>query len=169
MRGDIIHDSPHFLFGMKKIDTKITDFIQSHHLLTIATSKSNEPYCANAFYVYLEKENMLVFMSHEDTKHIRDAFLQKIVAGTIAAETNDINLIKGIQFQGILSKLEFGMLLSAKKHYLKKFPYSKMLTADFYGIEITFIKMTDNTLGFGKKLVWKKTKSTYCSYMRVLE
>jgi len=44
------------------IDKRIIDFIKAHHLLTLATSKDNTPYCANCFYVYDEKKNWLIFL-----------------------------------------------------------------------------------------------------------
>ncbi len=37
---------------MNKPDKKITEFILKHHVLTLATSADNSPWCANCFYVY---------------------------------------------------------------------------------------------------------------------
>ena len=44
-------------------DKRIIEFIKRHHLLTLATSKDNTPYCCNVFYVYDEKNNSLIFSS----------------------------------------------------------------------------------------------------------
>ena len=35
-------------------DKRIIEFIKRHHLLTLATSKDNIPYCCNVFYLYDE-------------------------------------------------------------------------------------------------------------------
>ena len=54
------------------IDKRIIDFIQEHHLLTLATSKDNIPYCCNVFYIYNKKNNSLIFSSDTKTKHAQD-------------------------------------------------------------------------------------------------
>jgi uncharacterized protein YhbP (UPF0306 family) len=53
----------------KMIDPRIVKFFRKHHVLTIATSVDNEPWCANCFYVYLEEEDSLVFTTGGDTRH----------------------------------------------------------------------------------------------------
>ena len=140
---------------MKALNKRIVKFIKKHHVLTLATSKNNEPYCANCFYVFLEDENMLVFTSDIDTKHIKDSLKQNIVAGTIALETRIVGKIRGIQFIGIISKPTDELLKKAEKKYLKRFPYARLMDTTLWVVELTFIKMTDNRLGFGKKLIWE--------------
>jgi len=54
------------------IDKRIIRFFRKHHVLTIATSHENEPWCASCFYVYLEEENALVFTSDLKTRHGQD-------------------------------------------------------------------------------------------------
>jgi uncharacterized protein YhbP (UPF0306 family) len=44
----------------------------------------------------------------------------------------------------------------AKTKYLKAFPYAEKMKAQLWAMQLTFIKMTYNKLGFGKKLVWQK-------------
>ena len=141
---------------MIKIDNKIIKFIKEHHVLTLATSNNNMPYCANCFYAYLEDENALVFTSDEDTKHIKDVVEQKYVAGSIVLETKTVGKIQGIQFNGDLYKPENELLKKAKKKYMKAFPYAVLMKTTLWVLDISFIKMTDNRLGFGKKLIWKK-------------
>jgi len=137
------------------MDTKITKFLLKHHLLTLATSSDNEPYCCSLFYAYLESHEMLIFMSQDKTKHIRDIKYNNKVAGTIAPETS-ISKVQGIQLTGTVEALDGQLLALAKAAYQKKFPMSKLMEGVIYGIELNYIKMTDNTLGFGKKLIWTK-------------
>jgi uncharacterized protein YhbP (UPF0306 family) len=66
---------------MNKLEKRIIDFIKEHHVLTMATSKNNQPYCANCFYAYLEDENAFVFTSDMDTKHIKDALEAELRCG----------------------------------------------------------------------------------------
>lgn len=139
-----------------KPDNRIVEFIHEHHVLTLATSFNEEPWCANCFYVYLEDENGLVFTSDFDTKHIQQASHNIYVAGSIVLETSIIGKIQGIQFQGIISQPQDELHEKAKKAYLKRFPIAMLMDTHLWVVDLTYIKMTDNRLGFGKKLIWSK-------------
>lgn len=139
---------------MKEIDPRIIKFINKHHVLTLATSNANIPYCANCFYVYSEDDNLLIFTSDFETKHIRDIVNQNIVAGSVVLETNVIGKIQGIQFQGKISEPKGEMLKKVKSKYLKRFPVAMLMKTTLWQVELTFLKFTDNRLGFGKKLIW---------------
>ena len=141
---------------MDELNSRITNFIKEHHVLTLATSNNNIPYCANCFYAYDELNNQLIFTSDEDTKHIKDTKDQNIVGGSIVLETKTIGKIQGIQFNGIIKEAINETYKNANKLYLKKFPYAILKTTKLWIIELSYIKMTDNKLGFGKKLIWKK-------------
>lgn len=141
---------------MSKPEKRIVEFIKEHHVMTLATSKENKPYCANCFYAYLKDENAFVFTSDEDTKHIQDSLEQNYVAGSVVLETKTVGKIQGIQFNGVLLKLENELHKKAKKLYLKRFPYAVLMKTTLWVLELSFIKMTDNRLGFGKKLIWEK-------------
>lgn len=139
-----------------KPDTKIISFIDEQKNLTLCTCINNTPYCANCFYVLLKDENFLVFKSEEKTTHIQQALNNKNIAGTILPDINKIGTIKGVQFTGSFFIPADDILLKAKKKYYTKFPVAAAIKSDFWAIELTSIKMTDNTLGFGRKLLWEK-------------
>ena len=141
---------------MNKLDKKAINFIKEHHVLTLATSNNNKAYCANCFYAYMEDENMLVFTSDIDTKHIKNVLENNYVAGSIVLETNIVGKIQGIQFNGIMTQPENEILKKANKTYIKRFPFAKLMKTTLWTIDLTFIKMTDNRLGFGKKIIWEK-------------
>jgi hypothetical protein len=140
--------------GWKMIDNKIIRFFRKHHVLTISTSVNNEPWCANCFYVYLEEENALVFTTGNDTRHGKEFAENAHVAGSVVLETMVIGKIRGIQFQGVVSEPEGEMISKAKWAYLKRFPPAALMDTHLWIVKLTFIKMTDNRLGFGKKLIW---------------
>ena len=140
--------------GWKMIDNKVIRFFRKHHVLTIATTVENEPWCANCFYVYLEEENALVFTTDSDTRHGKEFAKNPLVAGSVVLETMMIGKIRGIQFQGIVSEPEGRMLSKARSAYLKRFPPAVLMDTHLWVVKLTFIKMTDNRLGFGKKLIW---------------
>jgi uncharacterized protein YhbP (UPF0306 family) len=97
-------------------------------------------------------------MSSKETKHIAEALQQPQVAGTIVSESLTIARIQGIQFTGRFLKPHGKIFDDAKKLYLKKFPVATFFDSDLWSIEITFVKMTDNTLGYGKKITWLREK-----------
>jgi uncharacterized protein YhbP (UPF0306 family) len=139
----------------KIIDPRIIKFFRKHHVLTIATTVNNEPWCANCFYVYLEEENAVVFTTGGDTRHGKEFVENPFVAGSVVLETMVIGKIRGIQFQGIVSEPEGDLLARAKSGYLKRFPVAALMDTRLWVVKLTHIKMTDNRLGFGKKLIWK--------------
>ncbi len=138
------------------IDKKIIRFFRKHHVLTIASSVNNEPWCANCFYVYLEEENTLVFTTGTDTRHGKEFAKNPLVAGSVVLETMVIGKIRGIQFQGIVSEPEGEMISKAKLAYLKRFPPAALMDTHLWVVKLIHIKMTDNRLGFGKKVIWPR-------------
>lgn len=140
------------------IDQRIIKLIQKHHIFTLATSSDNIPYCSTCFYAYHSDENLFIFTSEIDTRHIKEALKQSKVAGAIALETKIVGKIRGVQFTGKISELSGDDLKKLKKIYLAKFPYVTPFIKDtpFWKIEPDFFKLTDNNLGFGKKILWTK-------------
>jgi uncharacterized protein len=141
---------------MEKPEKRIADFIEKHHVLTLATSSENQPWCANCFYAYLEDENMLVFTSDEDTRHVAEVSLNQVVAGSIVLETSVVGKIQGIQFAGIMEKPTGELAKKVNLAYLKRFPFAALMNTSLWVIKLNYIKMTDNRLGFGKKLIWER-------------
>jgi uncharacterized protein len=136
------------------IDSRVIRFFKKHHVLTIATTVQDEPWCANCFYVYLEEENALVFTTGNDTRHGKEFIKNPMVAGSVVLETMLIGKIRGIQFQGIISEPEGNILEMSEGAYLKRFPVAALMDTRLWIVKLTYIKMTDNRLGFGKKIIW---------------
>ena len=138
-------------------EKRIVDLIKKHHVLTLATSSDNLPWCAHCFYTYIEDKNWLVFTSEASTKHVQDTLAQPEVAGGIVLETMNVGKIRGIQLRGIMrqpSETEGDQLKTA---YLKRFPFAVLMNiSSLWILEIHYIKMTDNRLGFGTKAIWEK-------------
>lgn len=139
-----------------KPEKRVVEFIKEHHVLTLATTVDNQPYCANCFYAYLEDENILVFSSDEDTKHISDVRKNRLVAASVVLETKTVGKIQGLQIMGEMLEAKEEALKRANKAYLKRFPYAILKSTKLWLLDISFIKMTDNRLGFGKKILWEK-------------
>lgn len=138
------------------IDERIRKFFRKHHVLTIATSTDAGTWCANCFYVYLEEENALVFTTDPETRHGKEFLINNLVAGSVVLETRIIGMIRGIQFLGIVSEPEGDLAAKSKRAYLKRFPVAMLMDTHLWVVQLTYIKMTDNRLGFGKKLIWER-------------
>jgi uncharacterized protein len=137
-------------------EKNINEFIQKHHIFTLATCNNNIPYTSTCFYVYLAELNLFVFTSDSGSRHVDEMLAQPIVAGAIALETTMIGKIQGIQFTGKSFLLENDLYGIANKAYLKRFPIANFKKLELWGIYPDYIKMTHNRLGFGKKLIWNQ-------------
>jgi uncharacterized protein YhbP (UPF0306 family) len=144
---------------MKKPEKRIIDFIHQHHVLTLATSVNHNPWCANCFYVYLEEENCFVFTSDDNTKHVMDVMENPRVAGSVVLETGVVGKIRGIQFRGKMEIPKNQLAQKSKSAYLKRFPFAVLMKTSLWVVHVDYIKMTDNRLGFGKKLIWDNSET----------
>lgn len=129
---------------------KIAAFLSEHHLLTLATSYENSPQCSNLFYTYLPDKQFFVVASDKDTEHMRNVLSNSHVAGSVALETKTVGKIQGVQFKGVMEKASS----TDASAYLKAFPYARAMNPTLWTIRLKEMKLTDNRLGFGKKLIW---------------
>ncbi len=148
----LVHSSHFFMHP----DSKIATFLKKHHVLTLATASGDQPWVANCFYAFLEEEMSFVFTSGYETRHIQEVLVNYKVAGNVVLETSIIGKIQGIQFSGMLLKVEGESLKIASSAYLKRFPFTALMDTTLWILQIDYLKMTDNRLGFGKKLVWER-------------
>ena len=137
------------------VDKKITSFIKKHHVLTLATVDENGlPYVANCFYAYDSARNIFIFTSDTTTRHGEHMVAKPNVALSIPLETRVVGRVQGIQICGIAERGDE----EARLCYIKRFPYAAAADLELWMVEPTMMKLTDNTLGFGKKLVWQSAE-----------
>ncbi len=138
---------------MNKDLEKISVFIQKHHVLSLATTNGEELSVCSLFYVYSEEKLTFVVASSEETLHVKHILHNATVAGNIVLETKTIGKIKGLQFRGNMHELHDKSL---KKLYFKAFPYALAMIPKLWQIEVDYFKLTDNRLGFGKKIIYSR-------------
>lgn len=137
------------------IDERIIKFLGRHHVLNLATiAEDGTPYCAACFYAYDAERNRLIFTSDDTTRHAREMEAHPEVACAITLETRIVGKVQGAQICGRAERGDE----EDKACYIKRFPYAAIAPLTIWAIEPSFIKLTDNTLGFGKKLVWNSQK-----------
>ena len=144
-----------FIFMNMSIPNHISTFISSCVNLTVATCSDNQPYCANCFYVFIPDENLLICKSDRESVHMKQAVENNLVAGTILPNALDFSAIKGIQFTGVFILPDNALY---KEQYIAKYPMAKDMPGSIWMIQLSEIKMTDNSLGFGTKIHWSRVE-----------
>jgi len=137
-------------------DSKIIEFLKENAVVSIATSIKNQPHCASCYYAFVEGDNYIAFKSDSDTRHIEEALQNSKVAGTILPDKIVKSKPKGIQFTGTFMKADGAVGKKAKEAYLRKYPVAGIFRGEIWMIELNHIKFTDNTLVFGKKILWER-------------
>ncbi len=136
---------------MHKDLQKINEFISNHHVMSLATTDKEDVSVCSLFYAYDENNLCFVVASSDDTLHVKHLLKNPAVAGNILLETDEVGKIQGLQFRGRMLPLESASL---KKLYFKTFPYAVAMMPKLWQIEVNYFKLTDNRLGFGKKIIY---------------
>ncbi len=137
-------------------DPRFIHFIQKHHVLTIATSHQNQSWCAACFYAFNSKNGVFVFTSDDNTRHINEILTNNRVAANIIRETKVIGIIQGLQISGTVERIDNEKMRELQITYLKKFPFAILANTSLWALYPNSLKLTDNKLGFGTKLIWQK-------------
>ncbi|MCC3704924.1 YhbP family protein [Rouxiella badensis] len=134
----------------------ISRYLSKNHVLALCAHAEGDIWSANCFYVTDVERMCLYFMTELKTRHGSLMHKNPQVVGTIATQPKTIALIKGIQYSGTATLLEGEEDKVGRALYCKHFPVAIAMKAPVWQLQLNEIKMTDNTLGFGKKLMWKR-------------
>ena len=139
--------------------TRIKLFLAAHTTLTLATiTEDGRPQAASLFFAEMA-DLSLIFISEQKTLHSLNIKRNKQVAATIYVDGQEWQSIKGIQLEGICMALVGQEARAARAVYLAKYPFiarnrflAMMLKiVTFYKIVPTWIRLIDNSRGFGHK------------------
>lgn len=145
---------------MTIIDPRIIQFIQANHVLSLSVMQDERLWAASLFYctdLMSPSQLKLIVVSDLNTQHGQWMKDSVHIAGTIAGQPQKIIDIQGIQFQGIIQLLSGEDALRANTLFYDKFPEARGFTAPVWQINCNLLKYTDNSLGFGTKLIWSNT------------
>jgi len=131
-------------------------YLKKQHVLSVCTGSGEDLWCANCYYVFNEARMAFWLMTETDTRHGALMLMQTHVAGTISGQPKSILLIKGVQYRGRVHRLSDARAAAALQAYQKRFPVAKKVSAPLWEIALDELKMTDNALGFGHKIVWRR-------------
>ncbi|AVF36017.1 YhbP family protein [Rahnella sikkimica] len=137
----------------------ILKFLTKNHVLALCAAADGEMWSANCFYVTDAENLSLYFMTELKTLHGTLMAKSPPVVGTVAPHPKTIALIKGIQYRGDATILSGEEESHARRLYCQHFPVAIAMKAPVWALKLNSIKMTDNALGFGKKLLWERALS----------
>lgn len=136
------------------MDKRITDFMNDQRVASICCiDNDGKPYCFSCFYALDEETQMLYFKTSSNTYHAPLLVNHPNIAGTIQPDKLNPLAIKGIQFNGVVVHGDH-----ASSVYHRKYPFALAMSGEVWAIQLQYIKMTDNSLGFGKKITWELTE-----------
>lgn len=142
--------------------------LEVHNTLTLATCNDGRPWAASLFFASDSGLN-LYFVSDSSTRHARDIAASPDVVATVNADTSRWADVCGLQIQGRATVVEGLARANALRHYLAKFAEVRALfeapqrpdettigerlkAANVYRVEPRWIRLIDNSRGFGFKL-----------------
>jgi uncharacterized protein YhbP (UPF0306 family) len=134
-------------------------FIKKQKCVSICcVNEQGKPYCFSSYYALNAEENLLYFKSAADTSHIKFMKRNPVIAGTILPDKLQVLVVQGIQFQGLFLCSHDNTAHDASKLYYRKFPFALVIPGEIWTIQLTQIKMTDSTKGFGNKSAWVRAE-----------
>lgn len=135
----------------------IAAFISNQSSASICCiDEQDKPYCFSCFYAFSQEEGLLYFKSSAHSRHAVLLNLNHCIAGTILPDKLNKLHIKGIQFEGQVLRAENPLVKKSLTNYLRKHPVALAMPGEVWTIQLDNIKMTDSTLGFGKKISWQR-------------
>jgi uncharacterized protein len=149
------------------MNESIIKFIEKQKVATVCCiDDDGSPYCFSCFYVFDKSSYFLYFKTSSSSHH--SSLLEKnpAVAGTIQPDKLNPLAIKGLQYQGHVLNTDDVKSGIAKAFYHYRFPFASVMPGHVRIIELTEIKMTDNSAGFGKKILWKKDNENVAENIR---
>ncbi|MCF1504274.1 pyridoxamine 5'-phosphate oxidase family protein [Afifella sp. H1R] len=137
-------------------DPRINTFLASHHVLALACSDGKEVWAANCFYLWLPQSASFVILTDGSTRHAEMMRARDEVAGCVAGQPEKVEDIKGVQFSARATCLPDASAVAVRALYEARFPVASKMPAPVWLLAADFLKYTDNSLGFGTKILWRR-------------
>lgn len=139
---------------------KALNYLNTHHVLTLATHGTGGVWSAALFYV--NRDFTLYFLSAPSTRHIRNLDVNNQVAVTINENYGEWTAIKGIQLEGEVHQITaIKQIEEVKALYEKKFPFNgpeapfeitvALSSVNWYVCNPSSMYFIDNSLGLGHR------------------
>lgn len=134
----------------------ISNWLNKQHVLSYCVGQGETLWCANAFYVFNPEAMVFYLLSDQSTRHGEIIGMRAMTAGTVSGQTKNVALIRGVQFRGEILLSDDASTDAIREQYCRRFPVARVMRAPIWVLRADELKMTDNTLGFGKKFYWTR-------------
>ncbi len=133
-------------------------YLESHNVMTLATSGPEGPWAAAVFYV--TDGFTFYFLSSPRSRHSLNVAAEPRVAATVQEDYGDWGEIKGIQLEGEAYRIEGAERAAAGERYGGKFPVIRDPEQEiaraldkiaWYRLEPRRLYLIDNSLGLGHR------------------
>jgi uncharacterized protein len=146
------------------LSSRIAAFLDTHHVMSLATLGPDGPYAASLFYA---RDGLaLIWISDSASRHSIHIASRPEVAATIAFDYHDFVEIEGLQVFGRARRIADGaQRLRARDRLHARYPFLERILgvpqqlraaydrAQIYRLEPARIVLIDNRRGFGSKEV----------------
>ncbi len=137
---------------------RVEEFLDRHHVMTLATTAAGAPWAAAVFYV---RDGLrLYFVSSPRSRHAQELASNPHVAAAIQGECRNWVEIEGVQLEGRVAPVGDGELPRVRALYGARFPFlgeapPAILTAlarvRWYELVPEALYLLDNSRGFGNR------------------
>jgi len=141
----------------------IRAFLAKHTTMTLATiGPDGAPHATDVYYA--ETGDLgLYFVSVPGSRHSRDLAHDPRVAATIHADSTRWRDIRGVQLEGVCSRVTNEERAAAWARCTAKFPFmladaalaGALQKVDMYRVTPHWLRWIDNTAGLGHNLEWR--------------
>ena len=139
---------------------RIAEFLDAHHVMSLATCGPHGPHAANVFYA--RDDLFLVWVSDPQSRHSTNIAINPQVGATIAPDYRDFAEIRGVQIFGQAYRVgDAAARYSARALMARRYPILQhpcdpkikqaLSSADLYQLVPNRIVLIDNRRGFGHK------------------
>ncbi len=146
---------------MKKAELRqVRDFLNAHHILTLATiGIHGEPQAADLYYVVLD-DLRICFISTTSSRHIANIQRNPRVACTVHTVAIEWRDIRGVQIEGTCAPLTHLEGMKAWARYTIRFPFvlkdaqlrEALKGVQIYSITPHWLRWIDNSVQLGHKV-----------------
>ena len=139
---------------------EVAEFLQRHHVMTVATQDGEGPWAAALFYAM--DGGALIFLSSPTSRHSQHLARHPRCAATIQSQPQDWASIQGVQLEGEVAELAGAEREAAEHRYGERFPFVRVGAAAgpiaealarvrWYRLRVARLYFIDNRHGFGKR------------------
>lgn len=141
------------------MDKKIVEFLKSQNCATVCcTDEVGKPYCFSCFYAFDYNNGTIYFKSSANSQHAVLMKRNPFIAGTVLPDKLNKLAVKGIQFEAEVMDSTAPEVKEGSRNYFIKHPVALLMPGELWVLQINHIKMTDNTFGFGHKIIWNRSE-----------